>query len=541
MSEKNRRSNYMKQGGIRYSAAWCMLLMFLVKIIYMSYKTGMQGMTYYVGADAVFLIMDIFLGMAVVPILKRMVYFQVNHGSYRNAVKVYRVISGLMTALAGIVAVVIIFFSTEISMLLFGTKLCSLLLKLMAVAILFRIPSFVLKGYVEGLSNPMPGIVSDVLTHATGLLFTILFQPVFAQYGRKVAALMRCDDYAYAYAVCSGALGLAVGGLAGFLFLFFVKTVFGKDIKVRMRGEESRKTDSTQDILWNFFGNYIKTALAGNIGVLLAIVLLIFYSHMPDKMQNGAGMLYAGVVIPVLPAGLLAMQIGTVFTRQLAPIMKQADFHHAKEKTAFFLKLLSYSLLPYACAVFALAPLVGTAFFDTESAELVSLIRIGALVAVLLFYSIFFRQMLAVLVKPYLRNIYAALLGVFGIVFIIILDKSGQGAEKGAACAYLLACLFYLLLICFVIFKKIRIYNKLVGSVVMPFAAAVISAAVSFGLFLLFSGKIPVWILLVVCAVLLYAIYAVAIVLLRVFEPHEWSGVPANGIPVAFAKLMGRY
>ncbi|MBQ8527648.1 MAG: hypothetical protein IJ429_04165 [Lachnospiraceae bacterium] len=540
MSERNRRTNYMKQSGVRGVASWLILLMFVIKMIYMSYKNGMFGMTFYAYSSALFMMVYILCGFAVVPILKKMVFFQIHHGSYRNGTKVYRTVSGVMLTVAGVIAVILFLFSAKISLVLFGTGLCSFMIRIMAIAIMFWIPALCLKGYMEGLGNSMPGIFSDVVAHSIGLAVTILFQPAFAEYGRKVAALVRQDSYAYAYAACSGGLGLLIGGIVNFLLLLCIRTVFGKELRKRIHGEEMRKTDSTQDILWNFFGSYIKTAFVEHIGVVLAFVLLVLYGRTPEKSEAGAGMIYTGIWVIILPAALLAWQIVMPFVRHLSAIMKQADFHHAKERMSFYLKLLSYSILPYFSAVFALAPLLGKVLFDTEQTDFILFMRIGAVIGCLLCYGIFFRQAGNVLLKPYVRNIYAGLLGILGVIFWFVLDRSGMNPQLCFVYAYMLACLSYILLTGFMTLKKIRIYNRLLRSVVLPVASAVFASAVVFGVYILME-KIPGWITVLVCGVVVYLLHNIVIVLFDVFEQHEWTEIPAKKFPVSFARLIGKY
>lgn len=540
MSER-KKTNYMKQSGIRGSVSWLLLALFVVKMIYMSYQTGMNAVAFYAFADAVFVTGYVLLGLSVIPVLKKMVCFQINHGNYKNTAKVYRVIEGLLMVIAAVLALSLFFFSEPISAGLFQTKLCSLLFKLMAVALFFWILLSGLKGYMEGIGNAMPGIFADVLAYATGLVVTVVSQSAFSEYGRKVAALMRQDSYAYAYAACSGALGLAVGGCAGFLFLLVIRSVFGKEIRRRARSEEMRKTDSVQDIVWNFLGNYLKNTFTENMGVLLAVVLFVLYAHFNGNAEGGAGMLFLGMVVLGLPIALLSSQISAPFARQLTSIMKQADFHHAKERMSFYLKLLSYTVLPLAAVGFALAPLLAETLFDFEHEKLASVIRIGMLSGALVAYGIFLRKVLSVIVKPYLRNVCAGLLGVAGILFLYVLKGGGMTGEKCAAYAYVLACLVYFLVAAFWVLKKIRIYNRLIDGFLVPFVSAALAAAVVFGIFVLLDGKMAAWLLLLICVGLAYIIYHLMIVFLHIFEAHEWKEVPAADFPVMLAKLIGKY
>lgn len=541
MSEKNRRTNYLKQSGIKGMASWTILFLFVVKMIYMSYQTGMNGVSYYAYADAVFVLCYILFGVAVLKIEKRLIYFQINHGNYKNAMKVYRVISGSFIAIVTIVSLLLFFGATQISVWLFDTKLCALLVQIMAIAIWFWTIMFSLKGYMEGIGNAMPGIYADLLSFLTALIVTILLQPAFSDYGKRVSALMRQDSYAYAYAACSGVLGLAIGGLVGMLFLIMVRSVFGKEIRRRVRSDEARKTDSAQDILWNFFSNYFMTAMVEHIGVILAIVLFVIYSHMNGLTQGGTGMLYVGIVVLVLPSALIAWQISVPFTRQLTSIMKQSDYHHAKERMSFYLKLLSYTVLPLALVGFALASLLAEILFDVEYAAFTELIKTGMSCSVLVAYGIFFRQVLSVVVKPYVRNLCAGILGLSGIGFWFILSWSGQAAEESVAYAYILACLLYLLLSGFFAIKKIRIYNRLLVSVGMPLLASVFTAAISFGIYVLLAETIPAGGLFLLIAVVAYLVFELVCVVFRLFASHEWMEVPASGFPVILAKMLGKY
>lgn len=541
MSDRGKKANYIKQSGIRGMVSWALLALFLVKMIYMSYQCGMRAMTFYAFAEVVFVAGYVLFGIAVIPVLKKMVCFQINHGNYKNTAKLYQVIETLLIAIAIILAAVLFLFSDGISVLLFEEKLCSLLFKFIAFSLLFWIIMSGLKGYMEGIGNPMPGVFADIIAHVTGLLVTIISQPAFSEQGRKVAALMRQESYAYAYAACSGALGLLAGGLVGLLFLIVVRYVFGKEIRRRARLDEARKTDSAQDILWNFFGNYFKTVFVENIGVILGIVLFGLYAHFKGNALDGAGMLYIGMVVFALPVALLASQLATPFARQLSAIMKQSDFHHAKERMSFWLKLLSYTLAPFLAVSFALAPLLARVFFDVEQENMVAVIRIGILSSALVAYGIFFRKALSVVVKPNIRHFCAWLLGGAGIAFLYVLKFAGMTGEKCAAYAYVLACLLYVLVAAFLVLKKIRIYNRLIDSFLIPAVSAILVAAIMFGIFVLLDTKVSDMILLLLCVVLAYIIYHAVICFLHIFEAHEWKEVPASDLPVAFAKLFGKY
>lgn len=541
MSEKNKRSNYLKQSGVKGIAAWTILFMFVVKMIYISYQTGMNGVTYYAYGDILFILCYILFGAAVLGIEKRLIYFQFNHGNYRNAMKVYRVITGLLLVTATAVAVVLFFGAPKLSMALFHTRLCVLQMQIMAIAIWFWIMMFSFKGYMEGIGNPMPGIYADLLAFFISLLVTILTQPTFTEYGKKVSALMRQDAYIYAYASCSGALGLAVGGLFGMLFLIMVRTVFGKEIRRRVRNDEGHKTDSAQDILWNFFSNYMKSACSEHIGVILAVILLVIYAHRSGIVQGGAGILYVGMVVLGLPVAFLAWQISVPFTRQLTAIMKQADYHHAKERMCFYLKLLSYTVLPLIAVGFSISLLLAEVLFDVEQPILAGMIRTGMISAVLIAFGIFFRQAMSVLAKSYVRNLCAGLLGVAGIGFWFVLIWSGQTPEESAAYAYVLANLLYVLVSGFLVLKKIRIYNRLFECIGIPLVGSVFAAAVAFGMYVLLGQALPSAGILLVGAVLAYFVFELVIVFLRVFESHEWREVPGSGLAVAMAKMIGRY
>lgn len=541
MSEKSKRLNYLKQSGIKGIAAWTMLFVFAVKMIYISYQTGMNGVSFYAYGNILFVLCYILFGVAVVGIEKRLIYFQFNHGNYKNAMKVYRVITGMLLIVATALAVGLFFGAPKLSVLLFQTKLCSLQIRIMAVAIWFWIMMFSLKGYMDGIGNPMPGIYADLLSFLTALLVTVFTQRAFIEYGTKVSALMRQESYLYAYASCSGALGLAVGGVLGMLFLLMVRTVFGKEIRRRVRNDDAHKTDSTQDILWNFFGNYFKNILVEHIGVILAIVLFMVYAHMSGLAQDGAGLLYVGMAVVILPVALLAWQISLPFVKQLTAIMKQSDYHHAKERMCFYLKLLSYTTLPLVAVGMALASLLSDVLFDVEKEALAGVIRIGMIGAALVVYGIFLRQAMSVLVKPYIRNLSAGLLGLSGIGFWFVLSMSNQTPEECVAYAYVLANLLFLLVAGFLVLKKIRIYNRLFECLGIPLIGAVIAAAVAFGIYALLLTAAPSGVVMILSMGAAYLIFELVCVFLHLFEAHEWREVPACGLPVAIAKIMGKY
>lgn len=541
MIDRSKKTNYLKQSGIRGMVSWVILALYIVKMIYMSYQTGMSSMTYYAYAEVVFIAGFVLFGISVVPVLKKMVYFQINHGNYKNTAKLSRVIEGLLLVISLVLAVILLFFSNTISLFLFKTKLCSLIFKIIAVALFCWILMSGLKGYMEGLGNAMPGIFADLTAHVLGLVVTIISQPFFSQRGREVAALMRQDSYAFAYAACSGAFGLAIGGVAGLLFLLAVRFVFGKEIRRRVHSDEARKTDSAQDILWNFFGNYIKSVFTENVGVLLGIILFVLYAHLKGNSVDGAGMLYVGMVVLALPVSLLSSQMAAPFVRQMSAIMKQADFHHAKERMSFYLKMLSHTVFPVIACGIALAPLFAKVLFDVEQECIITIVRIGMISSGLISYGVFLRKLSAIVVRPFLRHMSIALLGISGIVFLYVLKLAGMTGETCAAYAYVLACLLYVLLTAFFVLKKIRIYNRLLECMVIPFVAALLAGAIVFGIYILAEGVMADIFVLFICIGILYIVYHAVICFLHIFEAHEWKEVPGSAFPVWLAKMMGKY
>lgn len=541
MSNKKGKSNYMKQGGVRAVASWLILLIVFVKMIYLSYKNGMSGMTYYGFSVSVYILLYSLLGMAVVPVLRKLVYFQVNKGSHKNAVRIYHVILCFSMVVTLVVAIVLFAFSQLLSSVLFGTVLCSLLFKILALALVVSVPFFCIRGYLEGLGNPMPGVAADIISQVTGLLMTILTQPAFSDYGRKVAELVRVEDYAYAYSVCSGAVGLAAGGIAGLLFMLLIQAVLRKDLKSGIRGDENRNTDSGTDIIWNYVSIYASEMLEKQVGIFLSVVLMVLYCRTAGRAENGGGMLYTGVFWLMVPLLITAEQMGVPFSRQLTTIMKRLDYHHARERLAVYLKVLSYNIFPYVAFMFGIAGTVGKAFFDVETTDFPGIIRSGILAGGITALAVFFRYVSGVVLKSFLRNLFAVVSVIAGVFFFFVINRSGTAPEKSYIYALMLAWLLYLLMQCLVLLKKMRIYDQLIKSVVLPFAASVLMGVLVFGISALLSGILGAWMTVLVAGVAGYFLYNMFIVVLRVFESHEWTEVPVRKFPVFFTKVLKRY
>lgn len=541
MSERRKKTNFIRQGGVRALFAWPVLLLFCLKMIYLASHNGMMGLQYYAMAGCFFFIFYAALVYSVTPVMKKMVYFQVNKGSYRNAAKVYRSVSICMIVIAAVIALLLFGFSSRISLLLFGTKLCSLLLRLFAVSLVFYTGMACIRGYLEGMGNPMPGMTAEIIASLASLLVTVLLQSLCSDYGGKVADLIRVDSYDYAYSVSCGAAGCLAGSICGFLFLVLILAVFRNVLREREHADDTRMTEKRKDILRNFVSILLAKAPETLFAPVLLGTMMILYCHTPGRTEDGAGILYAGLYLLSVPVILIARQLGQPFSRQLTVILKRADYHHARERICVHVKVLLYMLCPYLIVLLCLAAGVSALFFDTENVQLIHMIRFGVPALLFAGFAVLFTHIAEVVLGQSVRNGMAVAAYLIGTGCFFLYGKASVSPEESALFAIMAGWGAYFIVQAVLLFRKIRFLSERFFSCLGFLTAAFGMSLVLILFSVLLYGKMPNWIFMLLAVGIGYVCYNVVVVVLRLFEPYEWKMIPGALFPVFLAKKLNRY
>lgn len=540
MATGKKKNNYIEHGGTKMIAMYPLFFLFLLKIAFMTRKIGVNGIAYYAMAFALFFVVYSLNGNLITEILRKMVLFQVNRRSVRNAIKLNRVILQFTWITTIICSGVLFILSEKISVLLFATPLVSLPIKLFSLALFCIVPQQCMKGYLEGISGQLPGVVSMFIQIIIDLITTVLVQNSFMNYGRKISLLMRNEQYYYSYASLSGIIGLCVGSFFSLLFLLLITGLLKQMQKERMRNDESKSKLSGGDILHNYLLNVLSEFVPNMFGPIMILLFYVMFSHKtPDHFEQ-SGIVFVSLLAG-LPVLMNAVMQGKFAYRQIHSLLRRQDVAMARDKIAFQIKSNLYFSLMISVFLMFSAKSFNVLFFDHAKEELISVFRYSQAIIFIFALAIMILNML----MAYVGKIVVDVLYVTGIgalfVFEFIFLKAGMTGILPYISSLLMSCVWIALLGGFVLFKKSRCKNDLLRVFVLPLIAAVGLMLVCLLVDQLLFDSLGALICLVLCVVLGYLCYQLIIIMTRTFDKYEWVDLPFADIPIFLAKKLNMY
>lgn len=540
MATGRKKNHYIAHGGIKAIAVYPVFAFLLLKMVFMTRKIGVNGIAYYAMAFALFFVVYSLNGRLISECVRKMVLFQVNRRSVRNAIKLNRVILQYTWIVTILSSVLLFVFSDFVSKLLFKTLLVSLPIKLFAVALFFLVPQQCMKGYLEGISSPIPGVVSIFIEIVIDLITTIIVQNSFMQQGRKISLLMRNEQYYYSYASLGGIVGFCVGCFFSFLFLLLITGLLKQMQKERMRNDESKSKLGSKDILHNYLSNGLAEIIPCMFGPVMLLLFYVLFSHNSPEHYEQSGIVFIGL-LSGLPVIMNAGMQGRFAFRQVHSLLRRHDHAMARDKVAFQVKSNLYCSFMISVFLAFSAKSFNLFLFDLSKEELISAFRYTQ--AIVLLYSIgmiLLNLLMAYTVKVIVNLIYLSGIGAL-FVFELVFLKAGMSGVMTYISSLLMSLLWIVLIGGFLLFKKSRCKKDLIRVFVLPVIAAVGLMLVCLLIDQVLSASMGAFACLILCALLGYISYQLIIILTHTFDRYEWADVPFANVPIFIAKKLNMY
>lgn len=539
MADTKNQSIYMKYNGIKTINFIPIFFMALFKYGYMSRKIGVGGMAYFAMAFMVFLLFYAFDGLLIPDILKKLVMFQVNRRSVRNAVRLYRVTFFMTLGITLIFTLFLVFCSDFISMLLFGKKMASLLIKIFGVLLLFVSLQQCMRGYLEGMNNQLPGIVSLYICYGIDLVATILFQNPVNAYAQKVSLLMNDEQYYFAYSAVAGAVSVVIGNIFSFLFLLLVITLLNTVQKERIKADGIKSPIKPVDIIRNILSLGFTQILEEGFYIFLFVMLSILLHHTKGYEISMYGSIFLSL-IPAIPVVYFGYILGKIAVRQVKNILRKGDAPHARERIAMSLKGLIFTSLGYVVFLVFCSSSFCDFVFDNTSEDFLSVfvkIQIVALVSAL-------AVVLSYIAKVFVGEVVTGIIYFCGLVVSFFVSKmmfgDSMSCDQAMVWTIFIASFILILVNAFIVYKKIHFKEDLLRIFILPLVCGAIMAIVCFVIQKVFDGQAPL-IAMLLSMVIGTIGYGLCGFMTRTFDRHEYIILPLSNIWINIAKLLHIY
>ena len=229
---------------------------------------GENGVTYVAFAFESYLFFSMLINSRLADTLGKLIRGRMTRGQYKNAAKL-RKNAMILEGIIGIAGALLVFaVAGLLEEKIFGLKYCTAMLRILAPAVLLRTVSSVLLGYFQGEGTELPTVISCLMRRICTFLFALLFIFLLGNYGQKVSALLRQENFIAMFSGFGLVLAILVSETLVTLFLFLVyRGSRGKERKGN--GEGMRTTDT--------FGSQVNLLVAS----LLPLVFIVLLQHLP--------------------------------------------------------------------------------------------------------------------------------------------------------------------------------------------------------------------------------------------------------------------
>ncbi|MCR5655777.1 MAG: hypothetical protein K6G07_09115 [Lachnospiraceae bacterium] len=471
----------------------------------------------------------------------RMVYYRKMRDQYRNAAQMIH--SGfILSFILSLICIGGMFFlSPRITIHLFkmdGYGRATYLVFAGTTLLLFACA--VLSGWFSGfriLSRIHPAIL---IFSISDLLFSLTFMIIATNKGKIHAALLHDELIVSAFASLGAALGLAFSLFLTFVWIVVMTFHYKRKLSNHIEVDYSRLEESVfQQIFAMFYG--ILTPFSEGI-IMFGFFIFNTWLYFTRTLEEAPYQLYGAYlydhllwfVIFLIPTAVIAKRM----ENPLFQCFKNGDRMQGGQRMLYTLKQFLAIVMPGIFVVFAIYPMLDSAFFGTES------IPFSMRIWNTLFVTLFLIQLL-LLYMCYAcgkTNIQILIgLGMFVLQSVISLFL----LHKNATIQMFLICnLIFVLLLnlayYLILYRKFCYRKRLIRHLVMPLASAVaalVTAALCTFLRHIFGNLISS----IIAMVLSFVVHSLAIVGTNCISEQELREIPLQSLYLAIGQRIGIY
>lgn len=555
----------------------------LVKVIGAIFKIpltniiGEDGMGYFQNAYSLYVPIYTLAASGFASALSRQIAENIALRHYRNVRKVHQV-ARRMFLVTGIAGTAIMILASFIYIKFVDPKSIFAILA-MCPSVLFCCIQASFRGYYEGTRNMYPTTISQII-EALGKLFLGLGMAiaitmigykqieastggVFTVYGETLATEAEAKLVCYKYAAAGAVLGITIGSLIACIYLavrFKVKPDVITDKEVRL----SPKAENSSDILKTFMKIGLPIALGTlvlNIAQLIdamtvsqrlrsldLVSLNEYYRNLCGTVTSRTGEIsdlfdYTGH-LEDMPNALWGSYSSALNIYNLVPYITQAlgisalpaiagawaikDRKGYQDGISSVVRIVTLLGVPAGLGLFALAGPVLKLLYPGKAAAIIGEPILMALGIMVLFGTLVtpLNSMLQAVgrqdVPVKLMLIGCAIKITLNFTLVGIQDINIKGAPIGSICCYL----FIVIASMIILYRRTEMKLNVVSTIIKPIAAGAICAV---------SARAAYWLLSKACGnmiatagaiVIAVAVYAVAVILLRVLTKDDVLMLP---------------
>ena len=501
-----------------------------ITLVIVARLTGYSGVTYVaVGLEAYALIYIVVSG-GVADALGRILRLRVSKGQYKNVAAIRKNTMLLQVVLGAVGTIAILSAAGGIAEKLFRIQYSTVILIVLAPAVILRTVSAVLQGYAGGEGAELPGAAVSILRQIFTLGFSLIFCKILKDYGNKVSNLLAQKEFTFMYGGVGVAIAVTLSEVLAVIFLIIICRS-NKRTSEKAAQDGIRNPVSFMDSVRLLFANR-----CSQTGILLLTMLFlplgfIFFQKAADGSAEAAveyGVYCAGYgAVCGCIAAFVAIITIPLCSKTIGLIRRE---EHRFSRTVFQSGVhLCIIYAVYFVAFFTvLANQTAAVLCPEQIATAAEMLRGGAAIILFADLALYFSRILILIGKKYLVMGSLAVGDVVYTVTVTVLLNTGKtgilalvygGFTGGAVLCMLLGMFAY---------RQIRLQMDWLQVLIVPSVAACITGIVNLLLAKVLTPHLGNLFTLIICFVLSWVLYWAGLILLRNFREQELEVIPGG-------------
>lgn len=507
----------------------------LVQTLYLTNRKGFgdSGNAIYMGSYQIYALLLSISSIGIPNAISKLVSERIAIGDNSGAHKVFKV--ALLTfGIIGMIGTLLLFFGAGyISDMWLEIPESKVTLMILAPGVFFVAISSVLRGYFSGRQQMKATANAQSFEQFWKTLLTIIFV--------EIAVILTTTNTTYMAAAATLATSTAIVFSFIYLYRYYIKE--RKFISIKNENGVKTENKSIKEIVKTILWIAIPISLTA---ILSSLNKLVDSTTVVKMLKPILGEEVAKAKYGILSAKVdiltsLPLAFNVAFATALVPAISAANAKHDMDtinKRVSFSLLLSLIIgLPCTAGMFLYANEILLLLFPYASDG-------GMLLAISAFTIIF--TILAQTINGILQGfgkvktpVIALGIGVIAKIIANVLLMPIEGIyENGAAIGSVLCHLISFIIVYTVLIKTVKLNFSLFGLAIKPIIATILMSVISYGIYMAVRIILPIRIATIIAIIVAVIVFAVSLLILKVFSKEEIEMLPKGDKVYAILKKM---
>ena len=518
--------------------SYILSLIFRIPLLYM---IGEKGVAYFSIANEIYILAGGLFTYGLSKAVSMLIRYRIKREQYKNA---DRVLQGalLLASVTGIIIGVFVLLAGEwIAGQVAGVPLAGLAVCMVSFSIIFQMLTGVFRGYFEGNGSRVPSMHSVVLKSLVMIPAGLIGASLLRQYGAKVSALLKVEDYASAYGAMGAMIGILAASVLGFLHMLLLYFIYHGKAKKQTARELQKNPDKRLNILHMLIGTAVPFACYAVSFRIVPLLDGIFFVRAAKEGIDATqlwGNYYGKYLVVIGIISFLVSLAGSGQMKKIIYFMERDEFRMAREKMGALIHQTALISIPAAIFTAVLAENFLNLLFKGNNDDIVYHTAWGSIIIVLFAFSGLFADFLIRLENLMHVIFYEVIALVMHVALTLILLKNTDLSLMAVVISNIVSFIVLMVIGFLLLCRRLQYRQEWIHTFAFPVIDAAIAGIAVMLLNRLFASFAGTTIALIVSLPLGIILYMVLLIVTRAVTERELGNMAGGRILLTLGRWM---